>query len=177
VACGRAPDRAAREAHGQVRAQGRNVSRSDFADAERDLYECPGGKELRRYRRAFTNPRDGVSKDGRITYRAIQGDCNACALKPKCCPNDVARKIARSIHEAARDEARAISKTEAYAVSCRERKKVEMLFAHLKRILGLGKLRLRGPSGAKDEFLLAATAQNLRKLPKLIPFSAPVSAT
>ena len=60
-------------------------------------------------------------------------------------------------------------KTEAYAVSCRERKKVEMLFAHLKRILRLGRLRLRGPNGAKDEFLLAATAQNLRKLAKLIP--------
>jgi hypothetical protein len=77
------------------------------------------------------------------------------------------RKIARSVHEAARDKARAIAKTEAYAVSCRERKKVEMLFAHLKRILRLGRLRLRGPNGAKDEFLLAATAQNLRKLAKL----------
>jgi hypothetical protein len=64
--------------------------------------------------------------------------------------------------------ARAIAKTEAYAVSCRQRKKVEMLFAHLKRILGLDRLRLRGPSGAKDEFLLAATAQNPRKLAKLI---------
>ena len=62
--------------------------------------------------------------------------------------------------------------TDAYAVSRRERKKVEMLFAHLKRILRLGRLRLRGPSGAKDEFLLAATAQNLRKLAKLIPFCA-----
>ena len=66
---------------------------------------------------------------------------------------------------------RAIANTEAYAVSRRERKKVEMLFAHLKRILRLDRLRLRGPSGAKDEFLLAATAQNLRKLAKLIPSS------
>ena len=82
-------------------------------------------------------------------YRAIQRDCNACALKPKCCPNMPARKIPRSIHEAARDKARAIAKTEAYAVSRRERKKVEMLFAHLKRILRLGRLRLRGPNGAK----------------------------
>jgi hypothetical protein len=82
-----------------------------------------------------------------------------------------ARKIARSIHEAAR-EARAIAKTEAYVVSRRERKKVETLFAHLKRILGLGKLRMRGPSGAKDEFLLAVTAQNLRTLAKLIPLPA-----
>ncbi len=92
-------------------------------------------------------------------------------------PNVPARKIARSVHEAARDQARAIAKTEAYAVSCRERKKVEMLFAHLKRILRLGRLRLRGPSGAKDEFLLAATAQNLRKLAKLIPLPAPIFAT
>jgi hypothetical protein len=74
-------------------------------------------------------------------------------------------------------KARAIAKTEAYAVSCRERKKVEMLFAHLKRILRLGRLRLRGPNGAKDEFLLAATAQNLRKLAKLIPLPAPMFAT
>jgi hypothetical protein len=52
-----------------------------------------------------------------------------------------------------------------------------MLFAHLKRILRLDRLRLRGPNGAKDEFLLAATAQNLRKLAKLIPLpAAPVPA-
>jgi Transposase DDE domain len=155
-----------------------SLSRSDFAfDTERDFYVCPGGKELRKYRRAFSTPREGVAKDGAIRYRAAQRDCDACMLKPKCCPNMLARKIARSIHEAARDKARAIAKTEAYAVSCRERKKVEMLFAHLKRILRLGRLRLRGPNGAKDEFLLAATAQNLRILAKLIPLPAPIFAT
>ena len=63
--------------------------------------------------------------------------------------------------------ARDIAKTEAYETSRKNRKKVEMLFAHLKRILKLGRLRLRGPRGAQDEFLLAATAQNLRKLAKL----------
>ncbi|MFZ7092404.1 transposase [Primorskyibacter sp. 2E233] len=61
------------------------------------------------------------------------------------------------------------AKTEQYVISMKLRKKVEMLFAHLKRILGLGRLRLRGPCGANDEFLLAATAQNLRKLAKLLP--------
>jgi hypothetical protein len=130
-------------------------SRRDFAyDAEGDLYVCLGGKELRRRRRLFSSLRSDATKDGTIIYRASKLDCEACALKLKCCPNVVARKIARSVHEAARDEARAIAKTDAYAVSCRQRKKVEMLFAHLKRILRLGKLRLRGPSGAKDEFLL-----------------------
>jgi DDE family transposase len=108
---------------------------------------------------------------------ARKHDCEVCALKPKCCSNVPARKIACSVHAAARDKARAIAKTEADAVSCRERKKVEMLFAHLKRILKLARLRLRGPNGAKDEFLLAAAAQNLRKLAKLIPLPAPIFAT
>jgi Transposase DDE domain len=127
-------------------------------------------------RRAFSTPRESVAKDGAIRCRAAQDDCGTCTLKPRCCPNMLARKIARSVHEAARDKVRAIAKTEAHAVSCRERKKVEMLFAHLKRILRLGRLRLRGPNGAKDEFLLAATAQNLRKLAKLIPFPEPAFA-
>ena len=53
--------------------------------------------------------------------------------------------------------------------ACRRRKKIEMLFAHLERILRLARLRLRGPNGARDEFLLAATAQNLRRLARLRP--------
>jgi len=80
-----------------------------------------------------------------------------------------ARKITREEHEDARQIARDIAKTEQYDISMKLRKKVEMLFAHLKRILGLGRLRLRGPCGANDEFLLAATAQNLRKLAKIFP--------
>jgi transposase len=153
-------------------------SRSDFAyDPEGDLYVCPGGKELRKRRRRFSSLRSEVTKEGTIIYRASQRDCEACALKPKCCPNMPMRKIARSVHEAARDKARTITKTEAYVVSRRQRKKVEMLFAHLKRILRLDRLRLRGPNGARDEFLLAATAQNLRKLAKLIPFATPTFAT
>jgi hypothetical protein len=111
-----------------------------------------------------------VDDDGMMRYRASKLDCDACSLKPQCCPNAPARKIPRSIHEGARDMAREIAKTDAYVVSRRERKKVEMLFAHLKRILKLDRLRLRGPCGARDEFLLAATAQNLRKMAKLMPF-------
>ena len=97
-----------------------------------------------------------------MIYFARKQDCHACALKPQCCPNVPARKIARSVHEAARDKARAIAKTGAYAVSCRERKKVEMLFAHLKRILKLGRLRLRGPSGARCSSITGA-AKYFRK--------------
>ncbi len=111
--------------------------------------------------------------DGLIRYRASTLDSAPCPLKPRGCPNTPARKVPRSIHEGARDLARAIAATEAYATSRRERKKVEMLFAHLKRILRLDRLRLRGPQGARDEFHLAAAAQNLRKLAKLIPMPEP----
>jgi transposase len=148
-------------------------SRDDFAyDHTNDTYRCPGGKILRRYRRRFTTPRTGVMKDNSMRYRASKRDCEVCPLKPRCCPNTPARKVPRSIHEGARDLARDIAKTEAYQISRHQRKKVEMLFAHLKRILKLDRLRLRGPNGARDEFHLAATAQNLRKLAKLIPAPA-----
>jgi len=149
-------------------------SRDDFAyDHTSDTYRCPGGKTLQRYRRRFTTPRTGVMKDNSMRYRASKRDCEVCPLKPRCCPNTPARKVPRSIHEGARDLARDIAKTEAYQISRCQRKKVEMLFAHLKRILKLDRLRLRGPNGARDEFHLAATAQNLRKLAKLIPAPAP----
>ena len=143
-------------------------SRSDFLyDAEADLYRCPGGKTL------TTN--GTIVNDGTtLMYRASKYDCDGCALRPRCCPNTPARRVPRSIYEGARDRAREIAKTDAYIVSRRERKKVEMLFAHLKRILQLRRLRLRGPCGARDEFLLAATAQNLRKLAKLIPNPQPM---
>ena len=138
-------------------------SREDFTyDREGDIYRCPDGKTLKT---KGTRVNDGAT----LLYRASKSGCNACALKPRCCPNTPARRIPRSIHEASRDRARDIAKTDAYRTSRRQRKKVEMLFAHLKRILHLGRLRLRGPTGARDEFLLAATAQNLRKMAKLIP--------
>jgi transposase len=143
-------------------------SRDDFIyDDASDRYRCPAGKELIHGRRNYKVPRSGVAKDGMIRYRASKHDCSVCALKSQCCPKGPARKILRSIHEDARDVARDIAKTEDYQTSCKKRKKVEMLFAHLKRILRLGRLRLRGPFGAKDEFLLAAAAQNLRKMAKL----------
>ena len=138
-------------------------SREDFTyDHERDVYFCPGGKTL-------TTTGTRVNDGATLLYRASKTNCDACALKPHCCPKEAARKVPRSIHEGARDMARAIAKSWQGHVSRRLRKKVEMLFAHLKRILKLDRLRLRGPKGARDEFLLAATAYNLRKLAKLVP--------
>ena len=138
-------------------------SRSEFHfDAEHNRYNCLGGKHL------HTTGQPTV--DGTVLYRSRNLECARCPLKSQCCPNTPQRKIARSIHEESRDVARALAKTEAYRASRKKRKKVEMLFAHLKRILKLDRLRLQGRSGAQDEFLLAATAQNLRRMAKwLVP--------
>ena len=138
-----------------------SLSRQDFAfDAGRNVYVCPQGKLLHTTGRVH----DGAT----LLYRARTADCGTCPLKARCCPKAPERKIPRSIHEGARDVARALAGTEAFEQSRRERKKVEMLFAHLKRILKLSRLRLRGPRGAQDEFTLAAIAQNLRRLARLV---------
>jgi hypothetical protein len=94
-------------------------------------------------------------------------------LKERCCPNTEQKKLMRSQHEAARDVARAVARTADYRQTRRDRKKVEMLFAHMKRILKMDRLRLRGLSGARDEFLLTATAQNLRRMAKVLGTGPP----
>jgi Transposase DDE domain len=153
-------------------------SRSDFVfDAACNTMTCPSGKQLLQYRRSnFARGRSGVTKANARIYRARVADCRSCALKEKCCPGQLMRKVIRSVHEAAREVARRIWKTPEYRQSRRDRKKVEMLFAHLKRVLKLDRLRLRGHSGAHDEFTLAATAQNLRKLAKLVFRPPPLTA-
>jgi transposase len=154
-----------------------SFARRDFTyDPTDDSYTCPGGKELRQYWQESRAAKAQPPADGLYRYRARKADCDGCDLRQRCRPGDAGRKLLRSIHEGARDLARDLSLTDAYLTSRRERKKVEMLFAHLKRILKLDRLRLRGPNGAKDEFLLAATAQNLRKLAKLVPTPQPALA-
>src|SRR5271169_2962674 len=145
-------------------------SRKDFTyDKTRDVYICPAGKIL------TTTGR--LVNDGETTllYFASVLDCRSCPLRARCCPKMPARRIPRSIYEEARDIARALAKTKAFAQSRRDRKRVEMLFAHLKRILRLGRLRLRGPRGAQFEFTLAAIAQNLRRLAKLVARPPPTA--
>ena len=145
------------------------LSRDDFSfDKDRNVYVCPKGKLL--------TTTGAVGADHTLRYLASKRDCDACPLKPKCCPKTPSRKITRDVHEDARDVARALAQTEAFEQSRHERKRVEMLFAHLKRILRLGRLRLRGPRGAQDEFTLAAIAQNLRRLARLTARSPPAAA-
>lgn len=129
-------------------------------DKTNNTYICPADHALRTTGR--------VTSDNTIIYRSRNQHCSGCELKHQCCPNTPGRKIARSVHEEARDYARSLRDTPEYQQSRKDRKKVEMAFAPLKRILKLDRLRLRGLSGANDELLLAATALNLRKMAKMI---------
>jgi transposase len=143
-------------------------SRADFIfDPERNIYVCPGGAEL--------TSTGNIDQGHIVYYRASKNDCSTCSLKPKC-TTAVARKVTRDVDEDVRDGVRALANTEAFQQSRRERKKIEMRFAHMKRILRLDRLRLRGLSGARDEVLLTATAQNLRRLVKFLCRAPPALA-
>ena len=132
-------------------------SRRDFAfDKQKNEYICPAGRALRTTGR--------VHEDSMIRYRASKLDCDACPLKPKCCPNMPARQVPRDVNEEARDHARALMGTPEFEKSRNERKRVEMRFAHLKTHHRFERLRLRGLSGARDEFHLAAIVQNLKTM-------------
>jgi transposase len=143
-------------------------SRADFVfDQERNIYVCPGGAEL--------TSTGNIDQGHIVYYRASKSECATCSLKPKC-TTAVVRKITRDLDEDVRDRVRKLANTEAFQQSRRERKKVEMRFAHMKRILRLDRLRLRGLNGARDEVLLTATAQNLRRLVKLLGRGPPLLA-
>jgi hypothetical protein len=144
-------------------------SRADFVfDRERNVYICPGGSEL--------SSTGNIDQGHIVYYRANKNDCSICSLKPKC-TTAIVRKVTRDVNEDGRDRVRALANTEAFQQSRRERKKIEMRFAHMKRILRLDRLRLRGLSGARDEVLLTATAQNLRRLTKLLCHPPPLAAS
>jgi exodeoxyribonuclease V alpha subunit len=132
-------------------------SRSDFTfDRERNIYVCPAGKLLK--------TTGNVGDDHILRYLASKRDCDACPLKAQCCPRMLFRKVTRDINEDARDLARALMGTPEFDKSRDERKKVEMRFAHLKTHHRFDRMRLRGLSGARDEFHLAAIVQNLKTL-------------
>jgi hypothetical protein len=136
----------------------------DFTfDRDRNRFICPGGKEL-----AFTCARGNDI----LMYRARKADCACCPLKAQC-TKGAFRALSVNVHEEVRQHVAALASTSAFKNSARLRRKVEMLFAHLKRNLNFRRLRLRGMTGARDECVLAATAQNLRKLVKLIGSSPP----
>ena len=100
----------------------------------------------------------------RFYYRASKLDCERCPLKARCCPTSPARRVQRDVNQEARDYTQSLMQTEAYELASTQRKKIERLFGEAKQILSMVRLRLRGLTGARDEFLLTATVQNLKRL-------------
>jgi transposase len=145
-------------------------SRAEFTyDADRNLYICPGGKELKT---------SGTVHDGTtLKYIARRSDCGQCPLKPQCTTGRE-RRVQRDVNQEARDYAQSLMKTEDYWQSAINRKQIERLFGEAKHHLSMTRLRLRGLSGARDEFLLTATVQNLKRLAKHVirPPPIPVAA-
>ena len=132
-------------------------SRSDFSyDEDKDIYTCPAGKPLKTTGR--------LHADDTYRYLASTRDCGTCPQKPNCCPNVSSRRIPRDVNETARDIARSLVDTPEFQRSRDDRKKVEMRFAHLKTHHRFERMRLRGLSGARDEFHLAAIVQNLKTM-------------
>jgi len=150
----------------EVAADGRFV-RADFDyDKERDLYVCPGGKELKT---------SGTVHDGTtIKYIAKRSDCRQCPLKPQCTTGRE-RRVSRDVNQEARDYTQALTlmETDAYRQSNIDRKQIERLFGEAKSQLSMTRLRLRGLSGARDEFLLTATVQNLKRLVERVAIPPP----
>jgi hypothetical protein len=140
------------------------LTRDDFTyDAATDAFTCPEGKILT----CMT-----VSPNRRH-YRARTEDCRGCSRRAQCTTNKEGRRLTRHTEQDVRDYVKALQNTEAFKRSARARKKVEMLFAHLKQQFRFRRLKLRGLSGAAEEFLLAATVQNLRRLIRLRPLGMP----
>lgn len=133
-------------------------------DPERNCFVCPEGKILK-HRTAREETRIHI-------YRATANDCKGCSLRQQCTRGSK-RTLSVPFDEAARQEVMALQNTPAFQQSRQLRKKVEMLYAHMKQHLRFNRLKLRGLPGAAEEFLLVATVQNLNRLIKLRPPDTP----
>jgi hypothetical protein len=145
-------------------------TRADFVyDKERDIYICPNGKEL------TTSGR--IDKTSTLKYLAKRRECAQCPFKHRCTTGRE-RRVSRDVNQEARDYTQSLMWTEAYWQSVIGRKQIERLFGEAKRHLAMTRLRLRGPTGARDEFLLTATVQNLKRLVErvAIPPPRPINA-
>jgi len=126
---------------------------------EENRYICPEGKPLKY---VGINPRNRTH----LYYSTVKR-CGDCPQKSRCTRGKY-RSIAIHTCEPARQRARALAQTPAFAISQRARRKVEALFAELKNYIGLRRLRLRGMRFVREQFYLAATVQNLKRLVRFL---------
>ena len=129
-------------------------------DPDKNHYTCPQNKILKHCTARADSPIH--------IYRATSADCKSCPIRQQC-TRGKQRSLSVPSDESTRLEVMALKNTEAFQHSRHLRKKVEMLFAHMKQQFRFTRLKLRGLAGAAEEFLLVATVQNLRRLVRLRP--------
>jgi hypothetical protein len=128
-------------------------------DEANDIYLCPGGKEMRYW---------GIHKRSRQhVYRARTKDCRVCMKKHEC-TRDRARSVSFHIYEDSINKAKELNKTKAYRISQRMRKRIEELFGEAKEFMGLRTAKFRRLKFVKEQVLMTATAQNIKRMVKLL---------
>lgn len=127
---------------------------------EENAYRCPGGQTLHYI---------GLSRGSQgFTYSAKPSHCRNCSHKPACTPSSKQRTLRVNWYEDVRENVRKLSQTPEFAIARRARNKIEALFSEVRNQIRLRKLRLRGLRNAKEQFILAATAQNVKRLIKFL---------
>ena len=136
---------------------------------ESNSYRCPAGEQLNYV---------GLNVRNRAhAYIGSAKRCGACSQKAQCTSGRY-KYLAIHVHESARQRARELANTPEFCQAQRERKKVEALFAELKNHIGLRRLRLRRMKFVREQFFLAATAQNIKRLVRYLSESVtPAPAT
>jgi hypothetical protein len=133
-------------------------------EPEHDRYICPAGQPL--------NYGGQSHRNHSWTYIGTRKRCGPCALRPQC-TSAAFRSLVIHQHEPARQRARELANTPEFAKAQRQRKKVEALFAELKNQIGLRRLRLRRLKFVREQFFLAAAAQNIKRLVRFL--SSPIA--
>jgi hypothetical protein len=138
-------------------------------DPEHDRYICPAGQPL--------NYGGHVHRNRAYNYIGTRKRCGACLQKAQC-TSAAFRSLIIHQNESARQRARELANTEEFAKAQRQRKKVEALFAELKNQIGLRRLRLRRLKFVREQFFLAAVAQNIKRLVRFLSCKpTPLAAT
>lgn len=128
-------------------------------DAGENQFLCPEGKALRYW---------GIHKASKQhVYRARTKDCKVCSRKAEC-TRDRARSLSYHIYEESINEARQINQTRAYRISQRMRKRIEELFGEAKEWMGLRRAKFRRRKFIREQVLMTATVQNLKRMVKLL---------
>jgi hypothetical protein len=128
-------------------------------DRQKGVFICPEGKELRYW---------GIQRYSRQhVYRARPKDCRVC-LQKAACTRDRARSVSYHIYESSINRARQLHRTQRYIVSQKKRKWIEELFGEAKELMGLRRAKFRGARFVRQQALMTATAQNIKRMVKLL---------